>query len=235
MALIPITITDAGLAEIVNAEQTGTGPVVLKEIAFGTGQYTPDASRKALASEFKRFDTIQGGATADNVVHVSISDESNDAYTVYEVGVFTDKGTLFAVYSQNAAVIQKAAGSQIMLALDIVLTNANPDSVTVGETNFVLNMATTEKQGIIELATANEVIAGSDAFRAVTPAGLKALTGTTARKGLVELATDTEAIAGKSGGVVVTPYGVRLAIEDRIQNVGEQRTRDSSLSDYGLS
>ena len=36
-----ILITDAGLAEVVNAEQSGTAPVVITEVGYGTGQYTP--------------------------------------------------------------------------------------------------------------------------------------------------------------------------------------------------
>ena len=40
-------ITSAGLAEIVNAEQSGTAPVVLSHVAFGTGQYTPTADMTA--------------------------------------------------------------------------------------------------------------------------------------------------------------------------------------------
>lgn len=50
-----ILITDAGLAEIVNAENSGTAPVVLSHIAFGTGQYTATADLTALKAEFKRF------------------------------------------------------------------------------------------------------------------------------------------------------------------------------------
>ena len=234
MASIQVVITDAGIAEVTNAESTGTAPVVLSHIGFGSGQYTANKTQTALNSEFKRLETSGGVSVADNVVHVSIHDSSDDEYTVYEIGVFTQSGTLFAVYSQNMPIIEKSTVSHALISLDVVLSNVNPQSITVGDTDFVLNAATTEQQGIVELATADEIIAGSDAHRVVTPAGLKALTGTTSRKGLVELATDAEAIAGKNANVVMTAYTVQVAIKDRIQNVGNERNREASMPDYDL-
>ena len=50
-----ILITDAGLAEVVNAEQSGTAPVVITEVGYGTGQYTPTNDQTALKEEFKRL------------------------------------------------------------------------------------------------------------------------------------------------------------------------------------
>ena len=181
MAAINIVITDAGLAEVINAEQTGTAPVVLTEVGLGTGQYTPDASRTALAAEFKRLTTVAGGAIGDNAIHLTAEDAGTDAYTVYEIGIYTASGTLFAVYSQPVPILQKAAVAHALLALDIVLTNVDPDSLTVGDTNFQLNGATTSRQGIVELATAEEVITGTDGSRAVTPSALAARTATTGR------------------------------------------------------
>lgn len=205
---VSMIITDAGLAEVVNAQHSGTSPVVLTHIAFGSGQYTPDPTRTDLQNEFKRFDAISGGAVGDNVIHLTVGDSSTDNYTVYEVGVFTASGTLFAVYSQKTPVIQKAAGSQILLAIDLVLTNVDPESVTVGDTSFVLPPATTTLQGIVELATNEETIAGGDASRAVTPAGLNARTATTGRSGIVELATNTEAATGTDGDRAITPFAL---------------------------
>lgn len=235
MASINVVITDAGIAEVINAENTGTSPVVLSHIAFGSGQYAATKGQTALKSEFKRLVASGGVDVADNVIHVSIHDSSADEYTVYEMGVFTQSGTLFAVYSQNTPIIEKSTVSHALISLDVVVSNLNPESITVGDTNFVLNSATTERQGIVELATSDEVIAGSDALRAVTPMGLKALTGTTTRKGLVELATDAEAITGKSSTLVMTAHAVQVAINNRIQDVGDERTRDSSQPNYGLA
>lgn len=233
MAALNIIITDAGLAEVVNAEQTGTAPVLLTEVGLGTGQYTPDAAQTALSKEFKRLTTVAGGAIGDNAIHLTAQDESTDAYTVYEFGIYTASGTLFAVYSQPTPILQKAAAAVALLAADIVLTNIDPDSVTVGDTNFQLNGATTTKQGIVELATGEEVIAGSDAFRAVTPSALSARTATTARTGLVELATNAETIAGIDGSRAITPAALAAAFVREQLETGFQKVPGGTLIQWG--
>lgn len=228
-----LVITDAGIAEVINAEKTGTTPVVLTQVGFGTGKYTPTATRTNLENEFKRFSAISGGGVGDNVIHISISDESIESYTVFEVGVYTDKGTLFAVYSQTTPIIQKAGASEILLALDFVLTNVNPDSVTVGDTNFILNPATTSRQGVVELATGEETITGSDGSRAVTPASLSARTATTGRRGLVELATAAEAILGKDGARALTASAMVRAFVKQHLNSGYQKFPNGLILQWG--
>lgn len=172
MAYINLIITEAGIAEIVNAEKNGTAPVVLTEVGIGTGKYTASSGQTALQSEFKRMTAVSGGATAENILHISCSDSSADAYAAYEVGIYSASGTLFAVCSQTDPIFEKAEHSQALVAFDIMLTNVNPDSVMFGDTNLVLNAATTEEQGIVELATEAEAKAGTDTQRAVTPKAL---------------------------------------------------------------
>lgn len=187
---LPITITDAGRAEIINAQNTGTGPVTITEIGFGTGQYTPSKTRTALQAQVKRVSSIAGQAVAADTIHVMALDESSAAYNVGEFGLFSDKGTLVAVYSQPAAsgwIIQKAGASTLLLATDIILESLNATSITFGDISFINPPATTTVQGVVELATPEETQTGTDGSRAVTPAGLKSLTGNTARAGLVQL------------------------------------------------
>ena len=225
-----IVITDAGLAEVVNAEQSGTAPVILSEIALGSGQYQATKDMTQLKAEFKRFDTLSGGAVDENVIHLTINDTSNDAYTVYEIGVFTSKGTLFAVYSQKTPITQKAAGAQSLLAIDIVLSNMNPASVSVGDMTFVLPPATTEIEGLVELANEEEVNAGIDTSRAVTPAGVQLRM--TAHEG--KLATDLRAGHVKVGKNINFKNDGTIFVE-LSQNVGEQRERDATKPTYGLT
>lgn len=233
MAYIPLVITSAGLAEIVNAQQTGTGPVELTAVGLGTGKYTATEGQTALRAEFKRLNTIAGGATAENVIHVSVKDETVTAYTVYEIGIYTASGTLFAVYSQNTPIVEKAAASFMMVAFDVVLTNLDPDSVTIGDSTFVLNAATTTKQGIIELATNAEVQAGTDTERAVTPSGLSSRTATTGRTGLVELATNAEAIAGTDSSRVITPAAMVAAFVKEHGESGMQKLPGGFIIQWG--
>lgn len=65
--------------------------------------------------------------------------------------------------------------------------------------------ASETQRGIVELATSAETIAGTDALRAVTPAGLASLTALDSRRGLVELATSAETAAGTDNTRAVTP------------------------------
>jgi hypothetical protein len=131
---IQITITDAGRAEIINAANTGTAPVTITQVGLGSGQYTPTAGQTALQTEIKRLSTIAGEIVADDTIHVTIKDESNDAYNVSEFGLFTDSGTLFAVYSQSSGpFVQKAAASTLLLAVDVILGTLDATNITPGK------------------------------------------------------------------------------------------------------
>ena len=95
-------------------------------------------------------------------------------YSVSEFGLYTDSGTLFAVYSQTSgAFFDKAAESILLLAADIKLTTLDAASLTFGDLTFVNPPATETVMGVVELATNAEVQAGTDTERAVTPAGLR--------------------------------------------------------------
>lgn len=172
-----IVITDAGRAEILNAEQTGTAAVKLTHVGFGTGKYTATTGMTALQAEFKRIDAVSGVVSDDRVISLKAVDKSKEAYTVNEFGVFTENGTLFAVYSQSEPFIQKAAESIAHLAIDIKVEDINVESIAFGDTNFVIPAATTETQGIVELATVDEALTGEDDYRAVTPQGMNARVG----------------------------------------------------------
>ncbi|MGN5592557.1 phage tail-collar fiber domain-containing protein [Stutzerimonas nitrititolerans] len=151
---LPITITDAGRAEIINAQNTGTGPVTITEIGFGTGQYTPTKTRTALQAQVKRVSSIAGQAVAADTIHVMAKDESSDTYNVGEFGLFSDKGTLIAVYSQPAAsgwIIQKAGPSTLLLATDIILESLDATSIAFGDILFINPPATETVAGVTML------------------------------------------------------------------------------------
>lgn len=170
-SVLNVIITDAGIAEVVNAQHTGTAPVVLAQVGFGRGIYTPTADQTALHDEIKRVSTIAGGVVGSNIMHIQALDSGESAYAVYEIGVYTASGTLFAVYSQPMPILHKVANSSIMCVIDFVLAGVEPTAVTVGDTDYTLAPATTTNLGVVELATDGEVVAGTDTERAITPAG----------------------------------------------------------------
>lgn len=215
MTALALTITTAGLAAAVNAANTGLGPIVITQIALGSSTYTPAASQTALAAEVKRITTFGADVVADNTLHVTITDASADTYTMGEIGLYTNTGVLFAVYSQAAPILEKGAQQIVLLSADILLTSVPPGSVTIGDTDFMLPPATTTRQGIVELATAAEVAAGVDATRAITPATLVSRAASTSLSGIIEIATDAEVDAGTDTARAVTPAGVKRRIDTR--------------------
>ena len=171
-----LIVTEAGIAALVNAQKNGTRAVELSSVAFGTGKYQATEQQNALVEPFKTLTTLSGGWTGDNTIHVTVRDTDIETYTVYEVGLFTDEGVLFAVYSQDTPIIQKANNSTVMLSLDIVILAATEGDIVVkGDTNFWNPLATTEVVGVIEIATDEEAEQGEDSQRAVTPRQLKQL------------------------------------------------------------
>ena len=195
MATTNLIITNAGLAAI--AGLSGTEKVTITEIACGYVSkgislgvsYTAEQIREILADstsmngEIKRLPVITQSIDAEtNVLHLTCSDTSYDAYTCNELGVYTSEGILFAYATQfyggatvGSELFQKAEKSHALLAIDLALTNVNPDSITVGDTNFQFEDATEERKGILELATQEEAKAGTDTKRAITPKTLDAV------------------------------------------------------------
>lgn len=170
--MMNLIITDAGKQALVNAAQTGTAQLTLAEIAVGSGQYTPTADQTELHDEIKRLPIIQASAVEDHVIHVAFQDDSTDSYNVYEVGVFTQDGVLFAIYSSDELLISKSANSSCFLTVDMIIDDLDVSEISFGDVEFATGAATTESAGIVELATRAEADAGTDAYRVITPATL---------------------------------------------------------------
>jgi hypothetical protein len=197
MAGLTLKVTTAGRAALVNAANTGTNAVLVSAVGISQQPFTISAGLTALPSEVKRISTIGGGVTAPDTIHVSVRDESADAYDCYGFGLYLSDGTLFAVYSQATLLLGKSAASMMLLALDAIFADINATQLTFGATNFTVPAATTEVQGVVELADDVEADAGADTRRVLTPAlltrvlnaRLGAAAPTTFTKNLLSLAT----------------------------------------------
>lgn len=214
-----IVLTNAGLQKIINAEQTGTAPVVISQIAFGSGQYVANASQIALQNEIKRLPVISGGTDNDHAIHVAAQDVSSDSYSVYEFGLFFEDGTLFAVYSQTGTpILQKTISSVAQFECGIALQGVNVESISFGDVAFSYPYATETNPGIAEIATAAEAQAGTDDTRIITPANLQKVTATTERKGVIEIATNAEAQAGTDNDKAITPANLQQVTATQTRN-----------------
>lgn len=76
--------------------------------------------------------------------------------------------------------------------------------------------ATDAQKGVVELATNAEVATGTDAGRAVTPAGLASLVASETVKGIVELATNAEALTGTDTARAVTPANIKPLLDAKL-------------------
>ncbi|MHB0978399.1 MAG: phage baseplate protein [Minisyncoccota bacterium] len=99
--------------------------------------------------------------------------------------------------------------------------------------NPVIPAASETVSGIIELATNAEVQTGTDAARAVTPAGLASLTATDARRGLVELATTAEVNTGTDTEKAITPAALTKAWPIGSVFIAVVSTNPNTLLGYG--
>lgn len=176
MSALKIQVTTAGRAALVNAQNTGTLPVTVAKIGVTDQAFAADASLTALPGQLKQLDTFSGSAVASDTIHVTIRDFSTDTYSLRGFGLFLADGTLFAVYGDDsgAVILEKSAQAAMLLATDVIFADIDAAALTFGDTNFLNPPATTETQGVVELATDAEAIAGTDATRALTPKGLMA-------------------------------------------------------------
>ncbi|MFP3343323.1 tail fiber protein [Halomonas sp. SIMBA_159] len=165
-----ITITDAGRAEIINANNTGTAPVTLTHIGFTAAAFTPNAGLTALPSEIKRVSSIAGEIVAPDTISVTAKDEGQDTYTMRGFGIFTGSGTLFAVYGQADPIIEKSSGSTMLLTIDVVLADIDAASLEFGDISFSNPPASLNTPGVVTLSNATDSTAQ---HQAATPRAVK--------------------------------------------------------------
>lgn len=182
MAGTLIHITDAGRAALVAPGNTGTTARKVVEIGLSNAPF--DDTNKGLVklpNEIKRISTFGGDNVAPDLIHVTLKDDTADKYTLYGFGLYFDNGVLFGVYSQATPIMEKSPAALLLLTADMLFTTIDASQLVFGPATFLNPPATTERQGVIELATQEEVNAGADDTRAVTPktaaARYAALTG----------------------------------------------------------
>lgn len=167
---LTITITDAGRAELINADNTGTAPVKIAHVAFTATAFTPSKSQTNLPGEARRLSSIAGEVVAPDTISVTAKDEGSQAYTVRGFGLITDRGTLFAVYGQATPIIEKAGPSTLLLTIDVVLADIDAARLEFGDISFSNPPASTTTPGVVRLSNA---VDSSAQNLAATPAAVK--------------------------------------------------------------
>lgn len=98
-----LKFTTRGRAALVNAAHTGTKAVTVTQIGVTDRAFTPDPAGGdlVLPGERKRLTTFGGKAVADDVVHLTVRDESDDSYPLRGIAVYLEDGTLLALYGST--------------------------------------------------------------------------------------------------------------------------------------
>lgn len=169
MTALALVITQAGHARFTAAQVEDDIDLSISDVGLSDSEFVAAPTLTALPGEFRRLNTVSGEAVGDSVVHMVIRDDAPLGYRVRGIGLFLADGTLFATYGQQQAIFEKSPLTVMHLAVDIAFPTGNVELLTFGDTNFLQPPATSERAGVIALATADEVAAGTDARRAVTP------------------------------------------------------------------
>ena len=173
---LSITLTDAGRAALINAQNTGTVALSITQVGVSPTHTAGDLSGAvAIPGELKRLNSFGGDVVADDTLHLTIRDESADTYSLRSFGLYLSDGTLFAAYSQAVTILEKSSSAMLLLATDIVLASLTTAMIEFGDTSFINPPATSSTPGVIEIADQTEVDAGARNDVAVPPSRLKVL------------------------------------------------------------
>ncbi|ECV4761723.1 phage tail protein [Salmonella enterica subsp. enterica serovar Infantis] len=221
MSKLLFTMTDAGRQELVNANKTGTNKVDIVSVGLGSRYYVTSTSQTNITDEIKRLTTIGGKVVSPDTIHVTAKDDSKDEYVVHTIGLYTNKGTLFAVYSQEQAIINKASSTIALISSDIAIKTLDTKNITFGDIEFINPPATETVVGVARFANEQEIDAGTDDSLAVSAKRLKQAIvkheqsrnhpdATLTSKGFVQLSSATNST---SETLAATPKAVKAAYD----------------------
>lgn len=177
----------------------------------------PATVRARLAVELADSGSEVGAAAAALIAAV-IDAAPGALDTLNELAAALGDDPAFATTVTNALALKAPLASPALTGNPTAPTASPGDSDTSIATTAFVAAATpdssTTVKGIVELATSAETITGSDAVRAVTPAGLAAKVASATASGIVELATDAETITGTDTTRALTPANLQAMTAD---------------------
>ena len=221
MSKLLFTMTDAGRKALVNANKTGTNKVEIVSVGLGSRYYATSTTQTKITDEIKRLTTIGGKVVSPDTIHVTAKDDSKDEYVVHTIGLYTNKGTLFAVYSQEQVIINKVSSTIALISSDIAIKNLDTKNITFGDVEFINPPATETVVGVARFANEQEIDAGTDDSLAVSAKRLKQAIvkheqsrnhpdATLTSKGIVQLSNATNSTSEK---LAATPKAVKAAYD----------------------
>ncbi|MCY1204531.1 hypothetical protein D9M69_142490 [compost metagenome] len=170
-----IHLTAAGRAALVGPDNVGTVTRQIVSVGIAHAPFVHDDELTVLPNEHKRIATIAGTNVADDTIHVTIRDDSDDQYTAYGYGLYLDNGALLGTTSQATPILEKSPDAIFLLSTDMIFVSIDAGLLTFGDASFANPPASETAVGVVELATDAEAAAGLDGTRAVTPKNIKPL------------------------------------------------------------
>ena len=165
MTSLTLMITRAGQARFTAAQLDADINLGIAQIGLTDAPFVSAPTLEALPGEFKRIASISGEQVGDNIVHMTIRDDSADGYTARGFGLFLSDGTLFATYAQADRLFEKSPRATFLAAIDIAFPTGDVSELRFGNTDFLNPPATTATKGVVELATQAEAETGTDTRR----------------------------------------------------------------------
>ncbi|WP_018250786.1 tail fiber protein [Sphingomonas melonis] len=173
MTALSLMITRAGQARFTAAQLDADINLGIASIGLTDAPFVSAPTLEVLPGEFKRLASISGDQVGDNIVHMTIRDDSADGYTARGFGLFLADGTLFATYAQADQLFEKSPRATFLAAIDIAFPTGDISELVFGNTDFLNPPATTARKGVVRFATPAERTGGISADTAVTPADLR--------------------------------------------------------------
>ena len=181
------TITTAGKAKY--AAATNTSRIEYRDVRFGTGHQADQEAATALQTPItgaiyplvsptglSKFLTLERQDQAQGVLAFIATDMSADVFTATEAGLFDIDGVLMAYRSVSTGRVASKPADETMDYVVRLAYQGAASAPTTWQAGAVLP-ATTERVGIVELATNAEAIAGTDGVKVLTPASGQAAFG----------------------------------------------------------
>lgn len=170
MSGLPLFLTPAGRAALVDAANTGTSGLLISHI--GVSASGAGVVGGALQGEIKRLTTFAGQVVADDTIHVTIRDDTNAVYSQRAFALYLEDGTLLAWYAQSDVILEKSEQAMLLLSADLQFQSLNVTSLAFGDSNWTNPIATATVFGVLRLATNAAALSGASQVDAITPASL---------------------------------------------------------------
>ncbi|MGL5285680.1 MAG: phage tail protein [Aeromonas sp.] len=127
-------MTEKGLSAALQAASLGKS-VEITHVGVTDTPGVPSVTATALPGEVFRLPVSDAKVITDQQVNITaLIDDTKPSLSIHGVGFYLADGTLFAVYQQQSPMLNHTAGTTLLVAMDLVMSNVPASSVIVQST-----------------------------------------------------------------------------------------------------